>query len=63
MSDWLIVGAAIIVAILFLVYQANKDPSFDPPPPKEVIKMDLTHSQLKQYNGVNNPKLFIALKG
>lgn len=25
--------------------------------------MDLTHLQLKQYNGVDNPKLFIALKG
>ena len=26
MSDWLIVGAALIVAILFLVYKANKEP-------------------------------------
>ena len=25
MSDWLIVGVALVVAILFLVYQANKE--------------------------------------
>lgn len=25
--------------------------------------MDLTHQQLRQYNGVENPRLFVALKG
>lgn len=63
MSDWLIVGAVIIIAVLFLVYHANKEPSFNPPQPKQIVKMDLTHDQLKQYNGISNPKTFIALKG
>jgi hypothetical protein len=34
MSDWLIVGVAVVVAVLFLVYQANKEPEFKPAPPK-----------------------------
>lgn len=32
MSEWLIVGAVVIFAILFLVYQANKEPKFEPAP-------------------------------
>ena len=63
MSDWLIVGAALIVAILFLVYKANQEPSFNPPPPKEQIKMDLTAEQLRQYDGVKDKHTFLALKG
>ena len=42
MSDWLIVAVVAVVAVLFLVYQANKEPEFNPEPPKKVIKMDLT---------------------
>jgi disulfide bond formation protein DsbB len=34
MSEWLIVAAVFIVAVLFLVYQANQPPSFNPAPPK-----------------------------
>ncbi len=63
MSDWLIVGAVLIVAILFLVYQANKEPKFDPAPVKETIKMNLTHAELEKYDGVKDSNLFIALKG
>ena len=50
MSEWLIVGVALVAAILFLVYQANKEPEFKPIPPKEVLKMDLTTDQLKVYD-------------
>lgn len=34
MSEWLIVLAVFILAVLFLVYQANKEPSFNPAPPR-----------------------------
>ena len=63
MSEWLIVGVALIAAILFLVYQANKEPEFKPVPPKEVIKMDLTAEQLKNYDGIQSKNTFLALKG
>ena len=63
MSEWLIVGVALIAAILFLVYQANKEPEFKPVPPKEVIKMDLTTEQIKKYDGIQDQNTFLALKG
>jgi len=59
----LLVGAALIIAIIFLVYKANQEPSFNPPPPKEKIKMDLTAEQLTQYDGIKDKLTFLALKG
>ena len=63
MSDWLIIGAVLILAILFLVYKANQEPQFNPPPPKQLLKMDLTADQLLQYDGVKDKLTFLALKG
>ena len=51
MESWLIVGIVIVAAVLFLVYEANKEPSFNPPPPKKRIEKDMTFEELKQYNG------------
>lgn len=62
MSEWLILGVVIVGAVLFLVYQANKEPEFSPLPPREVVKMDLTEEQLSQYDGIKNPKVYLALK-
>ena len=42
MSDWLIVVVAVIAAIIFLLYKANQEPEFNPPPVKPPVKMDLT---------------------
>jgi membrane-associated progesterone receptor component len=55
--------AVVIIAALFLVYQANKEPSFNPPPKVETFKKDLTIQELNEYNGINNPKVLVALKG
>ena len=63
MSEWLLVGVVVILAVLFLVYHANKEPEFNPPPPKEEVKMDLTTEQLAKYDGIKDSKLFISLKG
>jgi membrane-associated progesterone receptor component len=63
MTQWLIIVAAVIFAALFLVYQANKEPSFNPPPKVETFKKDLTIQELNEYDGVKNPKVLVALKG
>jgi len=63
MSEWLIVAVVAIVAVLFLVYQANKKIEFNPPPPKEIVKMDLTFEQLLKYDGIKDKKTLLALKG
>jgi len=49
--------------VLFLVYHANKEPSFNPPPPREVIQKDMTLEELRLYDGVKKSNIFLALKG
>lgn len=56
--------AVAILGILFLVYQANKEPSFNPPPPRpKPVPVNLSYQELRQYDGVGNPKVYVALKG
>lgn len=56
--------AVAILGILFLVYQANKEPSFNPPPPRpKPVPVNLSYQELRQYDGVSNPKVYVALKG
>jgi predicted heme/steroid binding protein len=63
MSEWLIIFAVLILAVLFLVYQANKEPSFNPPPPPVRFQADLTYEELRKHDGVINKTVFVALKG
>ena len=64
MSEWLIVLAVFIVAVLFLVYQANKEPSFNPAPPRPKPQpADLTYEELRKHDGVINKTVYVALKG
>lgn len=32
MSEWLIILAVVVLAVLFLIYEANKEPKFNPVP-------------------------------
>ncbi len=53
-----------ILGILFLVYQANKEPSFNPPPPRpKPAPLNLTYQELRKFDGVSDPKVYVALKG
>lgn len=63
MSEWLIVGVVAIIAVLWLVYQANKEVTFNPPPPKEIVKIDLTFEQLRKFDGIQDKNTYIAIKG
>lgn len=64
MSEWLIVLAVAIIGVLFLVYQANKEPSFNPAPPKpRPAPTNLTYEQLRKFDGVASPNVYVALKG
>jgi membrane-associated progesterone receptor component len=64
MSEWLIVLAVAIIGVLFLVYQANKEPSFNPPPPKpKADPLSLNYEQLRKFDGVSSPLVYVALKG
>lgn len=64
MSEWLIVLAVAIIGVLFLVYQANKEPSFNAPPPKpRPANTNLTYEQLRKFDGVANSNVYVALKG
>lgn len=64
MSEWLIVLAVLIVGVLFLVYQANKEPSFNPPPQKpKPDPIAITYAELRKFDGISDPKLYLALKG
>lgn len=54
----------LIAVILFLVYQANKEPEFNPPPPQPKPEpKDLTYEELRNYDGVKDKKVYVALKG
>ena len=63
MSEWLIIGVVAIIAVLWLVYQANKEITFNPPPPKEIVKIDLTFEQLRKFDGIQDKNTYIAIKG
>ena len=63
MNEWVIVGVILLAAVAFLFYQANKQPSFNPQVPTQPVIKDLTYQQLNTYNGVKNPKVYLALKG
>jgi membrane-associated progesterone receptor component len=56
--------AAAILGILFLVYQANKEPSFNPPPARpKPAPVNLSFQELRKFDGVSDPKVYVALKG
>ena len=43
MNEWAIVTAVIVTAIIFLIYQANKEPSFNPAPIITPVLQDLNY--------------------
>jgi len=64
MSDWLIIAAVLVIGVLFLVYRANKEPEFNPPPAKPKPEpANLTYEQLRKFDGVSSPNVYVALKG
>lgn len=54
-----------IIALLLILYLANREPSFNPQPDNRPpqIKADMTLEELKPYNGEDKPNVLVAVKG
>lgn len=63
-QEWLIVIITIIVAVLFLVYKANEQPTFNPPPPPTKPEpRNMTLQELSIYTGEKQKETYLALRG
>jgi membrane-associated progesterone receptor component len=51
------------LAVIIILYMLTKKPSFAPPPPPQLITGNFSLEQLKDFDGVKRPEVFLAAKG